>query len=97
MSEQDFEVVIAGGGHNGLACAALLVKHGIRALVVERNDWVGGGVLTREVTLPGFKHDLYGSSHVWVHLNPSFRNELQPELETRAFIGLAVDRDLSTT
>ncbi len=81
MSNSDFEVVIAGGGHNGLACAALLVKHGVKALVVERNDWVGGGVLTREVTLPGFKHDLYGSSHVWIHINPTFREELQPELE----------------
>ena len=81
MSEPDFEVVIAGGGHNALACAALLVKYGVRTLVVERNEWVGGGVLTREVTLPGFKHDLYGSSHVWIHINPTFKNELQPELE----------------
>ena len=81
MSEQNFDVVIAGGGHNALACAALLVKHGVRTLVLERNDWVGGGVLTREVTLPGFKHDLYGSSHVWIHLNPAFCHVLQPELE----------------
>ncbi len=81
MSESDFEVVIAGGGHNGLACAAMLVRFGVKTLVLERNDWVGGGVLTREVTLPGFKHDLYGSSHVWVHLNPSFRQYLRPELE----------------
>lgn len=81
MSNSDFEVVIAGGGHNGLACAALLVKHGVKTLVIERNDWVGGGVLTREVTLPGFKHDLYGSSHVWIHINPTFSNELRPELE----------------
>ena len=81
MSEKDFDVVIAGGGHNALACAALLVKYGVRTLVVERNEWVGGGVLTREVTLPGFKHDLYGSSHVWIHINPTFRSELKPELE----------------
>ena len=81
MSYSDYEVVIAGGGHNGLACAALLTKYGVRTLVVERNDWVGGGVLTREVTLPGFKHDVYGSSHVWIHINPTFKNELQPELE----------------
>ena len=80
MSNSDYEVVIAGGGHNALACAALLTKYGVKTLVVERNDWVGGGVLTREVTLPGFKHDLYGSSHVWIHINPTFKNELEPEL-----------------
>ena len=76
----DYDVVIAGGGHNGLACGALLAKYGLKVLVAERNDYVGGGVVTREVTLPGFKHDLYGSSHVWIHLNPTFSAELMPEL-----------------
>lgn len=77
----DYDVVIAGGGHNALACAALLAKYGLKVLVAERNEYVGGGVVTREVTLPGFRHDLYGSSHVWIHVNPTFRTELQPELE----------------
>ncbi len=76
----DFDVVIAGGGHNGLICAAMLVGNGLSVLVLERNDWVGGGVLTRELTLPGFKHDPFGSSHVWIHLNPAFQR-LRPELE----------------
>jgi phytoene dehydrogenase-like protein len=79
MAEHD--VVIAGGGHNALACAALLAKHGLKVLVAERNAYVGGGTVTREVTLPGFKHDLYGSSHVWIHVNPTFKRVLQPELE----------------
>jgi phytoene dehydrogenase-like protein len=79
MSEYD--IVIAGGGHNGLACGALLAKYGLKVLVAERNDYVGGGVVTREVTLPGFKHDLYGSSHVWIHLNPTFADELMPHLD----------------
>ena len=35
--------------------------------------------MTREVTLPGFKHDLYGSSHVWIHANAEF-GKLMPEL-----------------
>jgi len=78
MAEHD--VVIAGGGHNALACAALLAKHGLKVLVAERNDYAGGGVVTREVTAPGFRHDLYGSSHVWIHLNPDFRDLLYPEL-----------------
>lgn len=75
-----YDIIIAGGGHNGLICAALLVKNGLKVLVVERNDWVGGGVVTRELTLPGFKHDPFGSSHVWIHLNPEFQ-KLKPELE----------------
>jgi phytoene dehydrogenase-like protein len=76
----DYDVIIAGAGHNGLICAAMLVKNGLKVLVTERNDWVGGGVLTRELTLPGFRHDPFGSSHVWIHLNPDFQ-ELRPELE----------------
>ena len=78
---EEYDVVIAGGGHNGLACGSLLTKYGLSVLVVERNEYVGGGTVTREVTLPGFKHDLYGSSHVWIHINPTFTAELQPELE----------------
>lgn len=77
---KEFDVVIAGGGVNGLACACLLTKHGLSVCVLERNPWVGGGAVTREVTLPGFKHDLFGSSHVWIHCNPDFQ-EIKKELE----------------
>lgn len=76
-----FDVVIAGGGVNGLACGALLTRKGLKVCVVERNPWVGGGAVTREVTLPGFKHDLFGSSHVWIHLNKDFKELIEPELE----------------
>lgn len=53
MASADYDVVIAGGGHNALICACVLARNGLKVLVAERNDWVGGGVLTREVTLPG--------------------------------------------
>ena len=53
---------------------------GLSVCVVERNPWVGGGAVTREVTIPGFKHDLYGSSHVWIQCNADFK-AIQPELE----------------
>jgi phytoene dehydrogenase-like protein len=75
-----FDVVVAGGGVNGLACAATLAREGLSVCVVERNAWVGGGAVTQEVTLPGFKHDLYGSSHVWIQCNADFK-AIQPELE----------------
>lgn len=76
----DFDVVVIGGGVNGLICAATLIREGLSVAVVERNRWVGGGAVTREVTVPGFKHDLYGSSHVWIQCNADFK-AIQPELE----------------
>ena len=79
-SMTSYDIVIAGGGVNGLACAATLAREGLSVCIVERNAWVGGGAITREVTLPGFKHDLFGSSHVWIHCNADFK-AIQPELE----------------
>ncbi len=76
----DYDAIIAGGGHNGLTCGVVLAKEGLKVLVVERSKWLGGGVVTREVTLPGFKHDMYGSSHVWIHANAEFA-KLMPELK----------------
>jgi len=76
----DYDIVIAGGGHNALACAAMLCKSGLKTLVAERNAWVGGGAVTQEITAPGFKSDLFGSNHVWIHANPEIR-KLMPELE----------------
>ncbi|MGH8264313.1 MAG: FAD-dependent oxidoreductase, partial [Steroidobacteraceae bacterium] len=51
------EIVVVGSGHNGLVAAAYLAAAGRRVLVLERNGWFGGGVVTRELTLPGFRHD----------------------------------------
>ncbi|SVC35257.1 uncharacterized protein METZ01_LOCUS288111, partial [marine metagenome] len=79
--ESRYDVVIAGAGVNGLACAAILAKEGLSVCVVERNSWIGGGAVTREVTLPGFKHDLFGSSHVWIHINRDFKESLEPHLK----------------
>lgn len=89
-STSTFDVVIAGGGVNGLACAATLARENLSVCVVERNPWVGGGAVTREVTLPGFKHDLFGSSHVWIQCNPDFK-VMQPDLERYGLKYLAPD------
>ena len=51
-----------------------------KVLVAERNSWLGGGAVTQEITLPGYKSDLFGSNHVWIHANPQI-SELMPELE----------------
>ncbi len=48
------DVVVIGGGPNGLAAAALLAKGGLKPVVLERRDVVGGAAVTEEFH-PGFR------------------------------------------
>ena len=67
LSDRTFDAVIVGSGINGLACAALLSRAGWRVCVLERNDWFGGAIRTDEVTVPGFRHDVFSAWHpLWV-------------------------------
>lgn len=49
-----YDVIIVGGGHNGLVSAAYLARTGLRVLVLERRATVGGAVATEEL-FPGFR------------------------------------------
>lgn len=49
-----YDIIIIGGGHNGLVAAAFLSKAGLKTLVLERRDVVGGAALTEEIH-PGFR------------------------------------------
>ena len=64
------DIVVVGSGHNGLVAAAYLAAAGKRVLVLERNGWFGGGVVTRELTVPGFRHDQHSMAHIFIHANP---------------------------
>lgn len=57
----DTDVVVIGSGHNGLTCAAYLAKAGLDVTVVEGERRIGGGTATRELTLPGFRHNTCGN------------------------------------
>jgi phytoene dehydrogenase-like protein len=48
------DIVIIGGGHNGLVAAFYLAKAGFRPLVIERREQVGGAAITDEFH-PGFR------------------------------------------
>jgi phytoene dehydrogenase-like protein len=47
-------VIVIGGGHNGLVAAGLMAKAGLKVVVLERRDVVGGAAVTEEIH-PGFK------------------------------------------
>ncbi|PYU46515.1 MAG: amine oxidase [Acidobacteria bacterium] len=50
---QHYDVVVIGGGHNGLVNAAYLAKAGKRVVVLERRRFLGGAAVTEEI-IPGF-------------------------------------------
>lgn len=58
MAEKAFDAVVIGAGHNGLAAAIHLARHGWSVGVFEAKGEAGGAVKTRELTRPGFRHDL---------------------------------------
>ncbi|MCA3561584.1 MAG: NAD(P)/FAD-dependent oxidoreductase [Aestuariivirga sp.] len=58
MATSTFDAAIIGAGHNGLSAAIHLAKRGWHVGVFEAKAEAGGAVKTREVTLPGFRHDL---------------------------------------
>jgi phytoene dehydrogenase-like protein len=54
-----YDAVVIGAGVNGLAAAVHLSAKGWKVAVIERAPIAGGAVKTAEITLPGFRHDLY--------------------------------------
>src|ERR1700733_10468704 len=80
-----FDVIAVGSGHNGLVAAAYLSAAGKRVLVLERNAWFGGGVVSRDLTVPGFHHDQHSMAHIFIQANPLL---VEDELKLRAKYGL---------
>jgi beta-carotene ketolase (CrtO type) len=70
---ETYDVVIIGAGHNGLVCAAYLLKAGYSVLLLEKRSVPGGGATTEESLpeeAPGFKFNLCAIDHEFIHLGP---------------------------
>ncbi len=68
------DALIIGAGHNGLVTACYLARAGLKVLVVEKNDWIGGAAVSREL-FPGFTYS--NCSYV----SSLFRPEIMRDLE----------------
>src|SRR5205809_1422183 len=69
-----YDIIIVGAGHNGLVAAAYLARSGMRVLVLERRELVGGACVTEEIW-PGFK--VSTASYVNSLLRPEIISDLE--------------------
>src|SRR6201993_3850406 len=68
-----YDIIVIGGGHNGLTHAAYLARAGKKVLVLERRHVLGGAACTEEI-FPGFKFSV--CSYVVSLLRPEIIRDL---------------------
>ena len=77
-----YDVVIAGAGHNGLIAACYLAQAGLRVLMLEKNDYIGGATYSKQV-FPGVDARLSVYSYLVSLLPEKILSDLGLRFETR--------------
>jgi len=85
-SGNDHDVLIVGGGHNGLVTSFYLAQAGLDVAVLERREKVGGAAYTEEI-FPGYS--MSTCSYVCWNLQEKVVEEM--ELERHGFVRHAID------
>ena len=81
--DRKYDAIVIGGGHNGLVNGAYLAKAGLRTLILERRNIVGGAAITEELR-PGFWFTTF--SYALSLLRPDIIHDL--ELTKHGFMPL---------
>ena len=68
--ELNADVVVIGGGPNGLILAAYLARAGARVILLEKRYEVGGGLSTEEVIFPLYYANTHATYHMMVDYMP---------------------------
>ncbi len=72
--DPEYDTIVVGSGPNGLAAAITVAREKRSVLVLEAKDTIGGGTRTKELTLPGFRHDVCSAIHPLALASPFFRS-----------------------
>jgi len=110
VSAARYDAIVIGAGPNGLTAAVTLARGGRSVLCVEAAATLGGAASTAELTLPGFRHDVFSAVHPAGIASPVFADLplerhglhwIQPELAMVHPLpdgrGAALSRDLAYT
>jgi phytoene dehydrogenase-like protein len=73
VTTERYDAVVVGAGPNGLTAAVTLARAGRSVLVAEAAPQLGGAAQTAELTLPGFRHDVFSAVHPAGIASPVFR------------------------
>lgn len=90
----EYDIVVMGAGQNTLGAAAYLAKAGKKVLILERHPHIGGGAVTLERNVPGFRYDKHSMVHILIQANPLITND---ELGLLSKYGLQYEYPLTAT
>jgi phytoene dehydrogenase-like protein len=79
---RSYDCIIVGSGTNALVAAAMLGRRGLRVLMLQRSDCIGGWLCTERITESGFFHDVMATTMVLFVTSPA-RGALGKDLEAR--------------
>ncbi|MBU0995726.1 MAG: NAD(P)/FAD-dependent oxidoreductase [Proteobacteria bacterium] len=72
MGKQIYDVIVIGGGPNGLICSAYLAKAGLKVVLLEARHETGGGLDTLEFA--GFKYNTHAIYHMMAEIMPVYHD-----------------------
>lgn len=70
MNRTTYDAIVVGSGPNGLAAAITLQQKGLSVLLVEGKETIGGGLRSKDLTLPGYIHDVCSAIHPLAAASP---------------------------